>query len=105
MTASMSTDRLTWRRLAPSVLRSVAAGRVSFADRYDDYGLTVILDHGDRYYSVYASLGSTDVHVGDSVTSGARIGSVGSVDGTAPRLYFELRHNAATLDPAPWLGL
>lgn len=93
--------------LAPNgtAVRSVAAGRVSFADRYDDYGLTVILDHGDRYYSVYASLGSTDVHVGDSVTSGARIGTVGSVDGTPPRLYFELRHNASTLDPAPWLGL
>jgi septal ring factor EnvC (AmiA/AmiB activator) len=30
---------------------------------------------------------------------------VGSIDGTPPRLYFELRHNAKTLDPGPWLGL
>lgn len=88
-----------------TAVRSVAAGRVSFADRYDDYGLTVILDHGDRYYSVYASLGSVDVHVGDTTNAGARIGTVGTTDGTSPRLYFELRHNAATLDPAPWLGL
>jgi murein DD-endopeptidase MepM/ murein hydrolase activator NlpD len=93
--------------VAPSgtVVRSVAAGRVSFADRYDDYGLTVIVDHGDHYYSVYGSLGSTDVHVGDSVGSGVRIGTVGSIDGTPPRLYFELRHKGSTLDPAPWLGL
>lgn len=93
--------------LAPSgtPVRSVAAGRVSFADRYDDYGLTVIVDHGDHYYSVYASLSAADVHVGDTVTAGARVGAVGSVDGTAPKLYFELRHNASTLDPAPWLGL
>jgi septal ring factor EnvC (AmiA/AmiB activator) len=93
--------------LAPAgtVVRSVAAGRVSFADRYDDYGLSVILDHGDHYYSVYASLGSTDVHVGDSVSAGVRVGTVGSTDGSPPRLYFELRHNASTLDPAPWLGL
>jgi septal ring factor EnvC (AmiA/AmiB activator) len=88
-----------------SVVRSVAAGRVSFADRYDDYGLTVILDHGDHYYSLYASLGSADVHIGDAITSGARLGTVGSVDGTPPHLYFEIRHNAATLDPGPWLGL
>jgi septal ring factor EnvC (AmiA/AmiB activator) len=88
-----------------SVVRSVAAGRVSFADRYDDYGLTVILDHGDHYYSLYASLGSADVHIGDTVSSGARVGTVGSVDGTPPHLYFEIRHNASTLDPGPWLGL
>lgn len=88
-----------------TAVRSVAAGRVSFADRYDDYGLTVILDHGDRYYSVYGSLGSADVHVGDQATAGQRLGTVGSVEGASPRLYFELRHNAATIDPAPWLGL
>ncbi|APR84115.1 metalloendopeptidase [Minicystis rosea] len=90
---------------AGTAVRSVAAGRVSFADRYDDYGLTVILDHGDRYYSIYANLGSVDVHVGDSAGAGMRLGTVGSVDGAAPRLYFEIRHNAATIDPAPWLGL
>jgi septal ring factor EnvC (AmiA/AmiB activator) len=93
--------------MAPSgtVVRSVAAGRVSFSDRYDDYGLTVILDHGDHYYTLYASLGSNDVHVGDSVPAGSRLGTVGSVDGKPTHLYFELRHNASTLDPAPWLGL
>jgi len=92
---------------APSgtVVRTVAAGRVAFADRQDEYGLTVIVDHGDHYFSLYGSLGSSDVHVGDTVTSGARVGTVGSIDGTPPRLYFELRHNASTLDPGPWLGL
>src|SRR6185436_7538907 len=57
-----------------SVVRSVAAGRVSFADRYDDYGLTVILDHGDHYYSIYGSLGAADVRVGDGISAGARLG-------------------------------
>jgi septal ring factor EnvC (AmiA/AmiB activator) len=88
-----------------SAVRSVAAGRVAFADRQDEYGLTVILDHGDHYYSLYASLGSADVHIGDSVSAGARIGTVGSVDGTPPRCTFEIRHKASTLDPGPWLGL
>jgi septal ring factor EnvC (AmiA/AmiB activator) len=93
--------------LAPggTVVRSVAAGRVAFADRQDDYGLTVILDHGDHYYSLYASLASADVRAGDNAASGARLGTVGSVDGRHPRLYFELRHNASTIDPRPWLGL
>lgn len=85
--------------------RSVSAGRVAFADRQEGYGLIVIVDHGDHYFSLYGSLGSTDVHAGDTVPSGGRIGTVGSIDGSPPRLYFELRHNASTLDPGPWLGL
>ena len=92
---------------APSgtVVRSVATGRVAFADRQDEYGLTVILDHGDRYFSLYGDLGSVDVHVGDSVAAGARIGTVGSLDGEPPNLYFEIRKNALTLEPGSWLGL
>jgi septal ring factor EnvC (AmiA/AmiB activator) len=88
-----------------TAVRSVASGRIAFADRQEEYGLTVLIDHGDHYYTLYGSLGSSDVRPGDTVGAGARIGTVGSVDGSAPRLYFELRHNAATLDPGPWLGL
>ncbi len=93
--------------VAPSgtVVRSVAAGRVAFADRQDGYGLIVIVDHGDHYYSLYGSLGSTDVRAGDNLPGGSRVGTVGSLDGSPPRLYFEIRHNASTLDPSPWLGL
>lgn len=88
-----------------SAVRSVAAGRVAFADRYDEYGLTVIIDHGDHYYTVYGSLGGADVKAGESIQSGARIGSVGSEGGKPPMLYFELRHKSDTIDPGPWLGL
>ena len=86
-------------------VRSVAAGRVAFADTYDDHGNTVILDHGDHYYSVYSNLGSAEVRTGESVSSGGRIGVVGLGNGHGAALYFELRHNAATIDPSPWLGL
>ncbi len=89
---------------AGAPVRSVAAGRVAFADTYADYGLTVILDHGDRYYSVYASLGAADVRAGDQVPGGARIGAVGEPSGGA-KLYFELRKGADTVDPGEWFGL
>jgi septal ring factor EnvC (AmiA/AmiB activator) len=86
-------------------VRSVAAGRVAFADRQDEYGLTVIIDHGDRYFTLYSSLGRLDVRAGDSVAAGARLGTAGSTDGSPAQLYFEIRRNGATLDPGPWLGL
>lgn len=88
--------------------RSVAPGRVAFADDYDNYGLTVILDHGDHYYSVYAGLGSVDVRTGDNVPQNFRIGTIrpeGSAQHASPALYFEIRRGAETVDPSPWLGL
>lgn len=88
-----------------TAVRSVAAGRVAFADRYDDYGLTVLLDHGDHYYSLYSGLGAADVKVGDVVAPGGRIGTVGSEGGKPPALVLEIRKNADTLDAATWLGL
>jgi murein DD-endopeptidase MepM/ murein hydrolase activator NlpD len=87
-----------------SVVRSVYAGRVAFADRYGPYGRIVIVDHGDHYYSVSGNLGSADVRVGDEVTPGERLGTVGD-EGQGAMLYFEIRHGTETLAPGTWLGL
>jgi len=87
-----------------AVVRAVFGGKVAFADRYGAYGRIVILDHGDHYYSVSGNLSEVDVRLGDEITAGERIGTVGD-DGQGPMLYFEIRHGAETLVPGPWLGL
>ncbi len=87
-----------------AVVRAVYTGRVAFADRYGSYGRIVILDHGDHYYSVSGNLASIDVHVGDEVSAGEKLGTVGD-EGAGPMLYFEVRHGADTISPGPWLGL
>ncbi len=87
-----------------AVVRAVYPGRVAFADRYDPFGQIVILDHGDHYYTLAGNLGSTDVRVGDDLSAGARLGTVGQGP-QGPVLYFEIRRGANTLDPKPWLGL
>ncbi len=85
-------------------VRAVFGGRVVFADRYGAYGRLVILDHGDHYYSVSGNLAGMEVKVGDEVTGGERIGTVGD-DGKGPMLYFEVRHGTETVPPSPWLGI
>jgi len=80
-------------------VRAVAAGRVAFRAEYGDYGLMVILDHGDHYFTVTANLSDVEVHVGDDVSAGAPLGQTSS----GP-LYFEVRHASETIDPRPWLG-
>jgi septal ring factor EnvC (AmiA/AmiB activator) len=89
---------------AGTAVLAVHSGRVAFADEYDPFGYVVILDHGEQYFSVSGDLGSVDVRVGDEVGAGTRIGTVGSSKPPG-LLYFELRHGADTLDPAPWFGL
>ena len=87
-----------------AVVRAVYTGRVAFADRYGSYGRIVILDHGQHYYTVSGNLASIDVHVGDELSAGERLGTVGD-EGEGPMLYFEVRHGADTIPPGPWLGL
>jgi murein DD-endopeptidase MepM/ murein hydrolase activator NlpD len=91
---------------APSgaTVRAVFPGRVAFADEYAAYGRTVIIDHGDRYFSVSAALGGITVQVGDEVAGGAQLGTV-APDGEGGSMYFEIRHGAETVDAADWLGI
>ena len=101
--------------LAPvgTPVRAVFSGRVAFADKYDPFGQIVILDHGDHYYTLMGDLGSIEVRVGDDLSAGAKVGTVGSARTTgddAPRaggsaLYFEVRRGSNAIDPGPWLGL
>jgi septal ring factor EnvC (AmiA/AmiB activator) len=87
-----------------TAVRAVFAGRVAFADRYGPYGRLVILDHNDHYYTVSGNLAGIDVKIGDEVSAGERIGSVGD-EGRGAMLYFEVRHGTETIPPGPWLGL
>lgn len=85
-------------------VRAVFGGRVAFADRYGPYGRLVIVDHGDHYYTVTGNLAALDVKVGDEVSAGERLGTVGD-EGRGPMIYFEIRHATQTVTPGPWLGL
>lgn len=90
---------------AGTPVRSVAGGVVRFAGWFRGYGRIVILDHGDGYHSVSGHLDEIGVRVDDVVVAGQPIGTVGETGSLAgPRLYFELRHRGAPIDPAPWLA-
>lgn len=87
-----------------ATVRAAHAGRVAFADRYGTYGSLVIIDHGERCYTVSANLGSIEVKVGDEISAGEKVGTVGD-DGRGPSLYFEVRVGNDKVPPAAWLGL
>lgn len=89
---------------AGTPVRSIAAGRVRYAGRFRGYGNTVILDHGEDYFTVSAHLSRIDVELGDSVAARAEIGEVGDSGSlSGAHLYFEVRRGAEPLDPESWL--
>ena len=84
-------------------IRAVEAGKVVFADRFSGYGRMIIVDHGQRYYSVYAHLSDLIKKTGEPVQKGEPIGLVGDSDSLAgARLYFEIRKDGKPVDPLPW---
>lgn len=87
-----------------STVRAASGGRIAFADAYAEHGLTIIVDHGEGYFTLYGGLGERTVEVGDQVGAGTPIGKA-ATRGAQPRIYVEVRHDADTIDASPWFGL
>jgi septal ring factor EnvC (AmiA/AmiB activator) len=94
-----------WLLEAPpgTEVRSIAYGRVAFADWLRGYGLLIIIDHGQGYMSLYGYNESLQWEAGDWVEPGSVVATVGSNPGGEQGLYFELRKAGRAVDPAVWL--
>jgi murein DD-endopeptidase MepM/ murein hydrolase activator NlpD len=76
-------------------------GKVDFVGWRGGFGLTVEIDHGFGYRTIYAHLSGTKVKEGQQVNRGdliALTGSSGSLS-TGPHLHYEVRHNGIPLNP------
>src|SRR4029077_14847314 len=82
------------------------AGRVVVARPLYFSGNTVIIDHGLGLFSLLAHLSAFEVHEGDSVTAGQRLGLVGATGRvTGPHLHWAVRASGARVDPLSVLSL
>ena len=85
-------------------VKAVAPGTVVSVGQLGTYGLTVILQHGEGDYSIYASLQGASVRTGTPVRKGDVIGTVGVSDpDLTPHLHFEMRPKGRAVDPESWL--
>lgn len=84
-------------------IKSVANGRVVFADWLRGFGNLIILDHGNGYMSLYGNNQAVLKQVGDNVRAGDVIASVGNSGGNQTNgLYYELRSQSRPFDPLSW---
>ena len=111
-----SDQRQRWRMhvghdlIAPASTPVLAmlSGRVQLVQAISGYGLTVLLEHGRGWQTVYAHLQSADVEAGRLVRAGEPIGRVGrSGSASTDHLHVELRRlegrQAFALDLGPLL--
>lgn len=78
-------------------VRAVGLGTIIFRDELLRWRETLIVQHDDNYYSVYAGITDFKKSVGDRVTKNELVGFTAGED-----FYFELRHFDNPVNPKHW---
>ncbi len=84
---------------------SVKSGTVTFSGSNGNYGLCVIVDHGNGLKTLYAHADKLLVSKGEKVSAGQVLATVGNTGrSSGNHLHFELIVNGSNVNPAPYLG-
>jgi septal ring factor EnvC (AmiA/AmiB activator) len=92
-----------------SPVRAVRAGTVVLAGPFEGYGPTVVLSHGEGFYTLYLYLEEIGVIQGRRVEIGQVVGTVGGTDTPeGPHIEFQIRApvdggSPQARDPLQWL--
>ena len=93
-----------------SPVTAVRAGTVALAGPFEGYGPTVVISHGDGFYTLYLYLEEIGVVQGRRVERGQVVGTVGGRDTPeGPHIEFQIRGpvegsgSPQALDPLQWL--
>jgi hypothetical protein len=82
------------------------SGMVVLAKELFYEGNCVIVDHGQRFFTIYMHLSKIEVNAGDKLRKGERVGLSGQTGRvTGPHLHMGVRWNGAYLDPTKLLAL
>lgn len=85
-------------------IHAIYHGKIVYAGAMRGYGNLIIIDHGNRYYSLVSGIGDILVRVTDTVGQRDTIGKSSLHTGELREsLHLEIRHNARPEDPLSWL--
>lgn len=78
---------------------------LTYAGPHGGYGLTVVVDHGRGWATLYGHLACATVRPNQIVQQAAVIGAVGSTGtSTGPHLHFEIRYRGVPVNPLAYLS-
>jgi len=89
-------------------VRAAGAGRVVRVSCGGAFGIEIVIEHDNGYYTQYAHLAAVGVDQGQRVEPGQVIAMSGTTgNSTGPHLHFEVRVTpelGSGVDPVPWLA-
>ena len=81
-----------------------ARGTVEFAGSHPEYGLTVVIDHGQDIRTVYGHLSQIARRQGQKVERGALVGRIGTTGrSSGPHLHYEILVRGHAVNPRAYL--
>ena len=91
-----------------TVVKAAEAGTIKSIKNDPRYGLTIVIDHGNGYESIYANLLTSEFVVeNEKVEKGQSLGTVGNTAAfevaDEPHLHFEILKDSAQVDPNIYL--
>ncbi|MGB7623062.1 MAG: M23 family metallopeptidase [Terriglobia bacterium] len=97
---------LDYRAKTGTPVHAANSGEVVLARELFYEGNCVVIDHGQRFMTLYMHLSKIEVAQGEKVTKGQPIGLSGATGrATGPHLHMAVRWEGAYLDPASLLRL
>jgi septal ring factor EnvC (AmiA/AmiB activator) len=84
---------------AGNPIKTVHGGKVVYNGKIEGYGQTLVVSHGDHYFTVYAGLRKSPLTVGEKVQLGQSVAESNEVT------YFEVRHFSEPLNPDEWVSV
>ena len=83
-------------------IKASGDGRIIFAGRKGGYGNTIVIQHGQRYRTLYAHMNgfASNMRTGTNLRQGQVIGYIGTTGlSTGPHLHYEFQVNGVHVDP------
>jgi murein DD-endopeptidase MepM/ murein hydrolase activator NlpD len=82
-------------------VKATGKGKVTFVGIKGGYGLTIEIDHGFGYQTIYAHLSAVNVREGQNVNRSQSIGKSGNSGlSSGPHLHYEVLHNGQNFNPS-----
>ncbi len=82
-------------------VKATGRGKINFVGIKGGYGLTIEIDHGFGYQTIYAHLSAVNVREGQNVNRYQLIGKSGNSGlSSGPHLHYEVLHNGQNLNPS-----
>jgi len=90
--------------IGTGVVATSAGTVIKVKNNKDGYGKHIIIQHDEKYKTLYAHLSTTEVVVGQKINKGDKIGEVGNTGmSISPHLHYEVIKDGAAVNPEEYI--